>query len=85
MLTTAGAARRAAWLKLFDASAGAPAADDAPAACRGGACVSVGSGSTLLPPLRGSHSGLSVATTNSTASATVTACAKRSQVRRHME
>ncbi|HET6599396.1 MAG TPA: hypothetical protein VFG60_05485, partial [Burkholderiaceae bacterium] len=48
----------------------------------GGADVTVTTLGTVLSGSRCNHPGLSVATTNSTAKATVTVCEKRSQVRR---
>ena len=80
MLTTAGPAARAAAEKLVPETAAPAAAEAAPAGpgAAAGAWITVGVGSKVVR--RPSHSGLSVATTNSTATATVTACEKINQV-----
>ena len=76
-LTTAGAARCAAALKLV-VTAATPVATTGALAAGGTVRIATTSGGAPLPP-RGSQGGLSVPTTNSTASATVAACENRSQ------
>ncbi len=76
MLTTAGDARLAAALKLPGVTTATPDAE------RLGAVTIETTLGRSMPPARCSHSGLSVATTKSTASSTVTAWEKISQVLR---